>query len=428
MAALNLSLLTKRRFAPLFVVQFLGAFNDNVLRFAMIFLASFTLFRDHPEKSAQLGTIAAGLFMLPYFCFSSLAGQLADGMDKARLVRWIKATEIIIMSLSLIGFWTHSVTALLIALFFMGLHSTFFGPVKYAIIPQHLGAPEILGGTALIEAGTFIAILAGQLLGSTVTPMFAGVIATCLSLTGFITSLFIPPAPPERAHIRIELNIFKSTWAGMRRAWQDNQIWLAILGISWFFAAGAVLLSEFAPLVNGTLHADKSIATLFLLVFSVSIAVGSMTINWLLKGNISTRYVPLSAYFMGAFFILFWFSTTHFKLLEEGGGIATFIASSGSWLILFALFGIAFSGGMFIVPLYAILQTHSESGACAQTIATNNIFNAITAVALVALSTFQLTWGFSVPQLIGALGVETIIGALVAYCTTFVTFGADTRP
>eukprot|EP01035_Chromulina_nebulosa_P031225 gene31225-41608_t len=177
MSAPDLSLLGKRRFAPLFVVQFLGAFNDNVLKFAMLLLATYTIYKDAPHSAEQLTTIATGLFILPYFLFSAMAGQIADAWDKARLVRIVKAAEIGIMGLGLLGFWAESIPLLLGALFMMGMHSTFFGPVKYSLMPQHLHANEIMGGTGLIEAGTFLAILGGQLLGSKLAPWQAGVTA-----------------------------------------------------------------------------------------------------------------------------------------------------------------------------------------------------------------------------------------------------------
>ena len=193
MSAPDLSLLGRRRFAPLFVVQFLGAFNDNLLKFALLFLANFGLYAAHPDKAEMLATIATGLFILPYFLFSSIAGQLADAWDKAVLVRCVKLAEVGIMVLALAGFWMTSVPVLLTCLFLMGVHSTIFGPVKYSILPQHLGGDEIMGGTGLIEAGTFLAILAGQLLGGVIAPWEAGMVATGVAVAGLLVSLLVPP-------------------------------------------------------------------------------------------------------------------------------------------------------------------------------------------------------------------------------------------
>src|ERR1700742_4247927 len=198
MSAPDFSLLAKRRFGPLFVVQFLGAFNDNVLKYAMLFLANFTIYADQPAQSAMLATIATGIFILPYFLFSALAGELADAWDKAWLMRAIKAAEVAFMGLGLAGLWFQSVPLLLLALFFMGCHSTIFGPVKYSIMPQHLGEHEIMGGTGLIEGGTFLAILGGQLRAGLIVPWEAGLAAMGVAALGYVAALAIPAAPPLR--------------------------------------------------------------------------------------------------------------------------------------------------------------------------------------------------------------------------------------
>ena len=412
MSAPDLSLLGKRRFGPLFVVQFMGAFNDNLLKFAMLFLANFGLYAAAPHKAEQLATIATGLFILPYFLFSALAGQLADKWDKAVLVRWVKAAEIGIMVLALGGFWFESVSVLLGCLFLMGMHSTIFGPVKYSILPQHLRSNELMGGTGLIEAGTFLAILAGQLLGGLIPPWEAGLIATGVAVLGFLMSLAVPSAPAVAPDLKIERNVFKGTWRILAAAESGRGVWLSILGISWFFAVGAILLSEFAPLVSGTLGADASVVTLFLLIFSISIAIGSMVVNKLLGGEVSARYVPVSALALSLFLIDLWIATRMFVPVTPNAGIADFLATSGSWHIIFALVGIAFSGGIFIVPLYAILQTKSVPEQRSQIIAANNIVNACVTVALVVVVGILLACGSSVSGVIGALGFATLAIAL----------------
>jgi acyl-[acyl-carrier-protein]-phospholipid O-acyltransferase/long-chain-fatty-acid--[acyl-carrier-protein] ligase len=414
MSAPDLSLLAKRRFAPLFVVQFLGAFNDNLLKFALLFLANFVLFRTVPGKAELLATIATGLFILPYFLFSALAGQIADAWDKAKLVRAVKAAEIVIMTLALIGFWLQSVPLLLTCLFLMGLHSTIFGPVKFSILPQHLHPQEMMGGTGLIEAGTFLAILSGQLLAGVISAQTAGLVAVGIALLGFLSSLAVPSAPPVAKGLRIDPNIFRSTWQILKAARHGRGVWLSILGISWFFGMGAVLLAQFAPLVSGVLHAKQEVATLFLLVFSLSVALGSLLVNRLLRGEVSARFVPLSALALAGFLIDLWLSTSAY--VPQGGeaGIAAFVASAGSWRILFDLFGIAFAGGMFIVPLYAILQTHAPREERSRTIAANNIVNAAVSVAVVLVVTLMLARGESVPGVIGTLGFATLTIALIS--------------
>lgn len=435
MSAPDLSLLGKRRFAPLFVVQFLGAFNDNLLKFALLFLANFVLFRAEPDKAGLLATIATGLFILPYFLFSALAGQIADAWDKAKLVRAVKAAEIVIMATALIGFWLESVPLLLACLFFMGLHSTIFGPVKFSILPQHLQPQELMGGTGLVEAGTFLAILGGQLLGGTLTgakaPLWladivgtsaagtlpawiAGVTAVAVALLGFIVSLAVPPAPPIAQGLRIDPNVFRSTWQILKAARHGRGVWLSILGISWFFAVGAVLLAQFAPLVSGVLQASQDVAQLFLLVFSISVALGSLLVNRLLSGEVSARFVPISALALAGFMIDLWLSTSAYVPVTPDAGIAAFVATAGSWRILIDLFGIAFAGGMFIVPLYAILQTHAPREERSRTIAANNILNAAVSVAVVLVVTLMLARGESVPGIIGTLGFATLTIALIS--------------
>ncbi|WP_342657049.1 acyl-[ACP]--phospholipid O-acyltransferase [Sphingomonas sp. NY01] len=414
MSAPDLSLLGKRRFAPLFVVQFLGAFNDNLLKFALLFLANFGLYAAAPEKAELLATIATGLFILPYFLLSALAGQLADKYDKAVLVRAVKAAEIGIMMLALGGFWLQSIPVLLACLFLMGVHSTLFGPVKYSILPQHLRQHEVMGGTGLIEAGTFLAILAGQLLGGVIPAWEAGLVATGVAVLGFVASLAVPSAPAAAPDLRIERNILKGTWKILTVARAGRGVWLAILGISWFFSVGAILLSEFAPLVSGTLHAGPGVVTLFLLVFSVSVAAGSLMVNRLLGGEVSARYVPGAALGMAVFLIDLWIATRGFVPVTSRADVAAFLATGGSWHILIALTGIAFAGGMFIVPLYAILQVYSAAAERSRIIAANNIVNAFVTVAMVAVVTALLANGTSVPGVVGAMGFATLAIALIS--------------
>jgi acyl-[acyl-carrier-protein]-phospholipid O-acyltransferase / long-chain-fatty-acid--[acyl-carrier-protein] ligase len=414
LSAPDLSLLAKRRFAPLFVVQFLGAFNDNVLKFAMLFLANFSIYANAPEKAEMLALLSTGLFILPYFLFSALAGQLADAMDKTRLVRFVKAAEVGIMALGLYGFWIESLPVLLVALFLMGCHSTIFGPVKYSIMPQHLRSDEIMGGTGLIEAGTFLAILGGQLLAGLLPPWEAALCAMALAVVGLGAALAMPPAPATAPGLRIERNIFKGTWQVLKTAQAGRGLWLSILGISWFFAVGAVVVAQFAPLVSGTLDADKGVVTLFLLVFSIAVAVGSMTVNRLLKGEVSARYVPASALGMAVSLIALWLFSSGFDVRTSGANIAAFVATPGALPILGALAALAVSGGMFIVPLYAIVMTFSPPEARSRIIAANNIVNAIVTVTVVAATAGLLALGAGVPGVIGALGFATLAVALIS--------------
>jgi acyl-[acyl-carrier-protein]-phospholipid O-acyltransferase / long-chain-fatty-acid--[acyl-carrier-protein] ligase len=416
MSAPDISLLGKRRFGPIFAVQFLGAFNDNLLKFALLFLANFGLYRGAPAKAEMLATVATGLFILPYFLFSSIAGQVADSYDKARLVRMIKLAEVAIMALALWGFWIQSVPVLLCCLFLMGVHSTIFGPVKYSILPQHLRPNEIMGGTGLVEAGTFIAILGGQLLAGMIPAWEAGLAAIAVAVLGVTASLAVPAAPPVKGGgmRQIDWNIVKGTRAILASARGNREVWLAMIGISWFFAVGAVIVSEFAPLVSGVLSAGQSVVTLFLLVFSVSIAAGSMIVNRLLRGEVSARPVPAAALALAGFLIMLWLATRGYNVESNGANIATFLANDGAWPILIALSGIAVSGGIFIVPLYAILQTSSAPDARSQVIAANNVINAGITVLMVGVTAALLSSGVDIPGIIGVLGFATLIVAMIA--------------
>jgi acyl-[acyl-carrier-protein]-phospholipid O-acyltransferase/long-chain-fatty-acid--[acyl-carrier-protein] ligase len=414
MSAPDFSLLAKRRYGPLFVVQFLGAFNDNVLKFAMLLLANFTIYKTEPASAAQLATIATGLFILPYFLFSAMAGQIADAWDKAKLVRAVKGAEIVIMCIGLAGFWAQSIPLLLTALFMMGMHSTIFGPAKYSILPQQLHANEIMGGTGLIEAGTFLAVLGGQLLAGIVPPWEAGLTACALAMLGFAVSWAIPAAPPTAPGLHIDRNPFRSTWTVLRIAHAGEGVWLSILGISWFFAVGAVLLSNFAPLVSGALGGAQDVVVLFLIVFSVSIAMGSMLVNRLLKGEVSARYVPISALAMSAFMIALWLTTGNFVAHATGVHWTEFLGNPATWPTLAALVGISFSGGMFIVPLYAILQTRSSPDHRSRIIAANNIVNAAVSVLVVVVVLVLQARGVGVPGVIGTMGFSTLSIALIS--------------
>ena len=414
MAAHDLSLLAKRRFGPMFIVQFLGAFNDNLLKFAMLLLANFGIYANAPDKAEMLAAIATGLFIAPYFLFSALAGQLADRIDKARLVRWIKLAEVCFMGIGLAGFWFQSIPALMTALFLMGLHSTIFGPVKYSILPQHLGAHEIMGGTGLIEGGTFLAILGGQLLAGIIPAWEAGLAAMGVAVLGYLAALAVPPAPPLGRDHPIDWNVWRGTMEVLRTARHGRGVWLAILGISWFFAAGAVLVSEFAPLVSGPLGASQQVATIFLVVFSVTIALGSLAVNRLLGGEVSAKYVPISALVLAFGLIDLWLSTSSFSVRTAGASVDQFLATPGSLRVLIDLGVVAFSGGMFIVPLYAILQSRSLPEERSRIIAANNIVNAAVAVLCVLAVTGLLALGVNVSGVIGALGFATLAVALIS--------------
>ncbi|MDP3551186.1 MAG: MFS transporter [Novosphingobium sp.] len=378
-------LVRTRRFLPLFVTQLLGAFNDNLYKNAMVLYVVYSVYSSEAEE-ARFSAIASGLFILPFFLLSALAGQLADMRDKAKIIRVVKACEIAIMVVGgagLVMAWLGmeveaiAIPLMLAALLAMGVHSTFFGPIKYAILPQHLHDNEVLAGTGLVEAGTYIAILAGTILAGWIPVEVAagGVVLT--ALVGYFSGRQVPPAPPIHEAQKIDFNVFTSSWRLIRNTTRHRQVFMAIIAISFFWTVGTVLFIQFPPLAKNVLYASKEVASLFLVMFSVGIAIGSMSINALLKGTVSARYSPASVMVMGVFVVAFhvvckmWPEMPGQQLMD----VATFIVQPLAVPLLLCLLGIAVAGGMFVVPLYAFLTTVVHKSETARTIAANNIVN-----------------------------------------------------
>lgn len=405
--ASELSLLGERCFAPLFVTNLLGVFNDNLFKTALLVMSSYDIYRAAPAQAALLASVATGVFIAPFFLFSALAGQVADAFERARLVRLVKLAEVAIMALGLVGFATRSIPLGLAALFLMGVHSTVYGPLKYAILPQQLGPGEILGGTGLMEAGGFVAILAGQLTAGVAAPWQAGLLACALAVAGLLASLAIAPAPPVAGPVRIEANVPAVSWRLIRTAWAIGPVRLSILAIAWFFAVGAVLLSELIPLVQGLLQARQDVAVLFLAVFSVGIAVGSLLVNRLLRGEVSTRFAPGAALALAALLLDLSFAVRGVRAHGAEVGVAGFLVLPGAWRVLADLAALSVSGGVFVIPFYAMLQTHSPPESRSRILAANNIVNAGISVVVIAGTAALLRLGLDVPGLIALLGAAT---------------------
>ncbi len=370
-------LLRARRFLPLFTTQFLGAFNDSLFKQAVVLFVTYQLF-SNPAKEFQFSAIAQGLFILPFFLFSALSGQLADDHDKAKLIRIIKFAEIGIMILGGAGIMLSNIPLMLAAVGLMGVHSTFFGPIKYAILPQHLRHDEVLGGTGLVEAGTYIAILGGTILAGILAsnPSIAAATTIGIAALGFLAGRQVPPAPPAAERIPFNWHIIHASIELVRATLHIRRLFLAILSISFFWTIGAVLIIIFPPLVKNVLGADEQVASLFIAIFSIGIAIGSVLINRLLKSEVSARYAPGSVIAMGVFVLLL-----HFVALawgKNGPGLTTlgnFLVHPMAGLMILALLGVAITGGMFVVPLYAFLTTTVPKTETARTVAANNIVN-----------------------------------------------------
>ena len=371
-------LLRERRFLPLFSTQFLGAFNDSLFKQAVVLFVTYQLY-SNPAKEFQFSAIAQALFMLPFFLFSAIAGQLADDHDKSRLIRIIKAAEIGIMLVGGTGILLANIPIMLAAVFAMGVHSTFFGPIKYAILPQHLRKDEVLGGTGLVEAGTYIAILLGTILAGTLAswPAAAALAVILFAVLGYFAGRQVPPAPPAAERIPFDRHIIRASATLVNATMHIPRLFLAILSISFFWTIGAVLIIIFPPLVKNVLGANEQVASLFIGIFSVGIAIGSVLINRLLKNEVSARYAPASVITMGVFVMLLRYVAgswekhmdTHLTTLSN------FLMHPMAALMIVALLGVAITGGMFVVPLYAFLTTTVPKTQTARTVAANNIVN-----------------------------------------------------
>ena len=422
----SLHLLRKRRFLPLFVTQFLGAFNDNLFRTSMVLLVIYGIYRSEAQE-ATFSAIAGGLFIAPFFLLSALSGQLADAMDKARIVRWVKTAEIVIMLFGATGLLLHNVPLLLAALTAMGVHSTFLGPIKYAILPQHLDGDEVLGGTGLIEASTYIGILGGTIVGGLLVFQTAGgqwdarwAAATVLAvaLVGRVAGGMVPPArpAPDAPVPEMDWHIVRSSIALVNGTLHIPRLFLAIVSISFFWAMGAILAAQFPPLVKNVLGANQTVATLFLAIFSVGVATGSVMINRLLGGRVLALYAPASAIAMGLFVIhLYWNVHNWPAPGTQMMDLAAFAGTQrGKW-VMFDLFGVAVSGGMFVVPLYAFLTTTVPKSQTARTVAANNIVNSGAMVLSAIILTGLIHLGVSVAETLLMVSVMSLGAAWLGW-------------
>ncbi|CUS44499.1 MAG: MFS transporter [Pseudomonadota bacterium] len=378
-----LGLLKERRFMPLFVTQFLGAFNDNLFKTSMVLFATYQVFND-PKVEQSFNALATGLAILPFFLLSALSGQLADTTDKAKIIRIVKTAEIAIMLLGAAGlmvakagFWTLGLGLMLSAVLCLGAHSTFFGPIKYAILPQHLKADEVLGGTGLVEAATYLAILLGTIFAGVLSVEGAAIMGICVALIGWLTARMVPAAPREGAVLSINYNPFTASWRLINATMHIPRLFLAICAISFFWTIGAVLIVTFPPLVKNVLTADPRVSSIVIALFSIGIAIGSIVINTLLKGRVSAKYAPASVIAMGCMVVIFSLMIRAWPAAPAGtlyDWVGFFQIPRAIPLVL-VLMGIAITGGMFVVPLYTFLTTTVTKDQTARTVAANNVVN-----------------------------------------------------
>jgi 1-acyl-sn-glycerol-3-phosphate acyltransferase len=395
-------LLSQRRFGFFFVTQVLGAFNDNVYKNALVIMVTFGAIALTPQQVNAYVNLAAGLFILPFFLFSATAGQIAEKYEKSQLIRFTKMLEIVIMLLAAVGFWLDSIRLLMGLLFLLGTQATLFGPVKYSILPQHLREDELVGGNALVEAGTFLAILIGTITGGWLVARSGGAtwvaaVALVIAIGGYLSARGIPAAPAAAPELKINWNPFSETWRNFQFMRGNRVVLLSVMGISWFWFYGATFLAQLPNYTKLNLGGDETVVTLLLTVFSFGIGLGSLLCERLSGHRVEVGLVPLGSIGLTAFGIDLYFAA------PTGAASATVSASlfwSSHVHVLLDLLLIGVFGGFFIVPLYALIQTRSEASHRSRLIAGNNILNALFMVVSAGLSIGLLSAGLTIPELL----------------------------
>lgn len=412
-------LLATRRFRPFFFTQFFGAFNDNVFKNALVIIITFQAMDSFHMSPDIIINIATGLFILPFFLLSATAGQLADKYEKAGLIRVIKIFEIIIMGFASIAFLFNNITALIILLFFMGTQSTFFGPIKYSILPQHLKSGEIVGGNAMVGMGTFIAILLGTIVGGLLCEIdksyITGLAVLIFAVAGWLFSRSIPDAMPSTPRLKINWNFFSQTWDIIRYAKKDRAVFLSILAVSWFWFLGAAYLTQIPNFTKEVLNASGIIITLLLTVFSIGIGAGSLLCERMSGRKIDLGLVPLGAIGLSIFGIdLFFASST--PLGVEITGIKHFLTVPGSIRILVDILLIGIFGGFYIIPLISYIQVRTKEEYRARIIAANNILNALLMViAAISGVVFIGLLDFTIPEFFLLIAVFNIVVSIYIF-------------
>jgi 1-acyl-sn-glycerol-3-phosphate acyltransferase len=410
------SLLAQRRFGPFFWTQFFGAFNDNVFKTALITIITYQALNWTALDPGFLNQLIPGLFILPFLLFSATAGQIADKFDKARLARFVKLFEIAVMLIAAVGWMTHSLWLLVAAVVGMGLHSTLFGPVKYAYLPQHLAQEELIGGNGLIEMGTFVGILMGEVLGAFlvmyssrgVELVAGGTLA--IAVLGWLLSRRIPVSPAPVPDLKINWNPLTEAVHNINFSRHNRTVFLSLLGNSWFWFYGAIIIAQFPLYAKNYLHGDHSVFILLLMTFSLGIGAGSLLCERLSGRKIEIGLVPFGSIGLSVFGLDLFFSSLRYTSTVPVD-VWGFIAQHGSLHILFDCAMIGVFGGLYIVPLFALIQTRCDPGHISRTIAGMNILNALFMVTSALVAMVLLSFGFSIPQI---FLTTAILNALVA--------------
>ena len=413
------ALLRQRRFAPFFWTQFSGAANDNLFKFAFTVMVTYQLSVSWLPP-AMAGLVIGALFILPFLLFSATSGQLTDKYEKTLIIRFVKNLEIAIMLVAAAGFLMASVPVLLLCTFLMGVHSTLFGPVKFAYMPQVLSERELTGGNGMVEMGTFVAILLGNVAGGLLValpgigPATVAIACVAAAVAGRVVAQFIPAAPATDPGLTINWNPFTETWRNLQLARENRVVFRSLLGISWMWFFGAVFLSQFPSLAKEVLHGNEQVASLLLVVFSVGIGIGSLLCEVLSRRHVEIGLVPLGAIGMSVFSIDLYFAARSLPP-SEIMGLAAFLAQSQHWRVMLDLALLSLFAGLYSVPMYALIQMRSQPTHRARIIAANNILNALFMIASSLIAGALLGAGFTVPQIFLFTGLANAVVAFYIF-------------
>lgn len=413
------ALLRQRRFAPFFWTQFSGAANDNLFKFAFTVMVTYQLSVDWLPP-AMAGLVIGALFILPFLLFSATSGQLTDKYDKTKMIRFVKNLEIAIMLVAAVGFIAGNIPILLLCTFLMGVHSTLFGPVKFAYMPQVLNERELTGGNGMVEMGTFVAILLGNVAGGLLVAIpgigHTTVAVACVvaALVGRAVAQFIPSVPATDPGLTINWNPFTETWRNLQLAHENIVVFRSLLGISWMWFFGAVFLSQFPSLAKNVLHGNEQVASLLLVVFSIGIGVGSLLCEVLSRRHVEIGLVPLGAIGMSVFSIDLYFASRSLPA-SEIMGLAAFMAQGAHWRVMLDLALLSLFAGLYSVPMYALIQMRSQPTHRARIIAANNILNALFMIGSSLIAGALLGAGFTVPQIFLFTGLANAVVAFYIF-------------
>lgn len=413
-------LFKERRFLPIFIVQFCGCLNDSILKNALIILIAFKLAGTMHEHAQNLILLANAIFMLPFIVFASLAGQLADKYERTTLIKYIKLFEILIILIAAHGFYTNNLITIFSCIGLMGIHSTFFGPIKYSVLPDHMAKGELLSANGYVEAGTFISILIGTIIGGFYNSHGYLIIIGALiaAVIGFVASYFVPKSGNSNLDIKINYNLVRENYGILKYAHSKKHVFLSILGISWFWFIGAAILAQIPALTRDVLKADEGVANLFLAIFSIGVGVGSLSASKLFKNEITAKYVFLASLGISLFGIDLFFETRKAALSyepEQLRNILVYLSKFHNWRILIDLFFLATISGLYIVPLFAVMQHFSLPSFRSRIIAANNLMNSLFMVASTLILSILFYLNFTIPSAILFISLINIIVAFYIY-------------